>query len=40
MSHVFGTGGTERRHIVIQESAEGIVGQRELTEGPNGREGK
>ena len=40
MSHVFGTGGTERCHIVIQESAEGIIGQREMAEGPNGREGK
>ena len=35
-----GTGGIERRHIAIQESAEGIVGQREMAEGPNGREGK
>ena len=40
LSHVCGTGGIERRHIAIQESAEGIVGQREMAEGPNGREGK
>jgi len=37
---MIGTGVVERRHIAVQESAEGIVGQREMAEGPNGREGQ
>ncbi len=33
-----GTGGIVRYHNVVQESAEGIVGRRKLTEGLNGIE--
>lgn len=37
-SFKIGTGDVVRYHIVVQESAEGILGRRNLTEGLNGTE--